>query len=216
VLTFWPYVWQLDPGHTYDEHLFLALKIGCDSNTIGKIVNAVCNLNQWIWVIFMSLGRIPMNIEGGLILTHPIYLLVRSRHWWIYVAYIHRWRDITDEYRGRRADGYDPPKVSGFIFPSHSPAVPRSAHLHFPFNLHLLACCHWLTVPLSHPPLPLAHGIPDRRHGTDSWPTDLLEGFLINVFRLFRVVFSIFRFSIGVIFRLFSAFRFSIRVVFIN
>jgi hypothetical protein len=31
VLTFWPYVWQLDPGHTYDEHLVLALKTGCDS-----------------------------------------------------------------------------------------------------------------------------------------------------------------------------------------
>jgi hypothetical protein len=30
VLTFWPYVWQLDPGHTYDEHLVLALKTGCD------------------------------------------------------------------------------------------------------------------------------------------------------------------------------------------
>jgi hypothetical protein len=30
VLTFWPYVWQLDPGHTYDEHLILALKTGCD------------------------------------------------------------------------------------------------------------------------------------------------------------------------------------------
>jgi hypothetical protein len=26
VFTFWPYVWQLDPGHTYDEHLVLALK----------------------------------------------------------------------------------------------------------------------------------------------------------------------------------------------
>jgi hypothetical protein len=31
VLTFWPYVWQLDPGHTYDEHLVLALKTGCDT-----------------------------------------------------------------------------------------------------------------------------------------------------------------------------------------
>jgi hypothetical protein len=30
VLTFWPYVWQLDPGHTYDEHLVLALKTRCD------------------------------------------------------------------------------------------------------------------------------------------------------------------------------------------
>jgi hypothetical protein len=28
VLTFWPYVCQLDPGHTYDEHLVLALKLG--------------------------------------------------------------------------------------------------------------------------------------------------------------------------------------------
>jgi hypothetical protein len=28
VLTFWPYVWQLDLGHTYDEHLVLALKLG--------------------------------------------------------------------------------------------------------------------------------------------------------------------------------------------
>jgi hypothetical protein len=28
VLTFWPYVWQLDSGHTYDEHLVLALKLG--------------------------------------------------------------------------------------------------------------------------------------------------------------------------------------------
>jgi hypothetical protein len=27
VFTFWPYVWQLDPGHTYDEHLVLALKL---------------------------------------------------------------------------------------------------------------------------------------------------------------------------------------------
>jgi hypothetical protein len=32
VLTFWPYVWQLDPGHRYDEHLVLALKTGCDSD----------------------------------------------------------------------------------------------------------------------------------------------------------------------------------------
>jgi hypothetical protein len=32
VLTFWPYVWQLDPGHTYDEHLVLALKTGCDTS----------------------------------------------------------------------------------------------------------------------------------------------------------------------------------------
>jgi hypothetical protein len=32
VLTFWLYVWQLDPGHTYDEHLILALKTGCDKN----------------------------------------------------------------------------------------------------------------------------------------------------------------------------------------
>jgi hypothetical protein len=31
MLTFWPYVWQLDPGHTYDEHLVLALKTGCDT-----------------------------------------------------------------------------------------------------------------------------------------------------------------------------------------
>jgi hypothetical protein len=30
VLTFWPYVWQLDPEHRYDEHLVLALKTGCD------------------------------------------------------------------------------------------------------------------------------------------------------------------------------------------
>jgi hypothetical protein len=30
VLTFWPYVWQLDPGHTYDEHLVLVLKTRCD------------------------------------------------------------------------------------------------------------------------------------------------------------------------------------------
>jgi hypothetical protein len=35
--------------------------------------------------------------------------------------------------------------------------------------------------------------------------------FLINVFRLFRVVFNIFRFSIGVVF---CIFRFSIGVVF--
>jgi hypothetical protein len=27
VLTFWPYVWQLDPRHIYDEHLVLALKL---------------------------------------------------------------------------------------------------------------------------------------------------------------------------------------------
>jgi hypothetical protein len=26
VFTFWPYVWQLDPGHTYNERLVLALK----------------------------------------------------------------------------------------------------------------------------------------------------------------------------------------------
>jgi hypothetical protein len=26
VFTFWSYVWQLDPGHTYDEHLVLILK----------------------------------------------------------------------------------------------------------------------------------------------------------------------------------------------
>jgi hypothetical protein len=32
VLTFWPYVWHLDPGHTYDEHLVLILKTGCDKN----------------------------------------------------------------------------------------------------------------------------------------------------------------------------------------
>jgi hypothetical protein len=31
VLTSWPYVWQLDPGHTYNEHLVLVLKTGCDS-----------------------------------------------------------------------------------------------------------------------------------------------------------------------------------------
>jgi hypothetical protein len=37
VLTFWPYVWQLDPEHTYDEHLVLALKTGCD--------NILSNLN---------------------------------------------------------------------------------------------------------------------------------------------------------------------------
>jgi hypothetical protein len=34
VLTFWPYVWQLDPGHTYDEHLILALKTGRDTGHI--------------------------------------------------------------------------------------------------------------------------------------------------------------------------------------
>jgi hypothetical protein len=28
VFTFWLYVWQLDPGHTYDEHLILASKPG--------------------------------------------------------------------------------------------------------------------------------------------------------------------------------------------
>jgi hypothetical protein len=32
VLTFWPYVWQLDHAHTYDEHLVLVLKTRCDTS----------------------------------------------------------------------------------------------------------------------------------------------------------------------------------------
>jgi hypothetical protein len=30
VFTLWPYVWQLNPGHTYDEHLIFYLKTWCD------------------------------------------------------------------------------------------------------------------------------------------------------------------------------------------
>jgi hypothetical protein len=35
LLQFWPYVWNLDPGHTYDEHSVLALKLGV---TDGQVV----------------------------------------------------------------------------------------------------------------------------------------------------------------------------------
>jgi hypothetical protein len=37
LLQFWPYVWNLDPGHTYDEHSVLALKLGViDGQVVPK------------------------------------------------------------------------------------------------------------------------------------------------------------------------------------
>jgi hypothetical protein len=35
----------------------------------------------------------------NLTLIESVYSSVRSRHRWIYVSNIHRWRDLTDEYR---------------------------------------------------------------------------------------------------------------------
>jgi hypothetical protein len=36
LLKFWPYVWNLDPGHTYDEHSVLAFKSGVTVVPFGR------------------------------------------------------------------------------------------------------------------------------------------------------------------------------------
>jgi hypothetical protein len=46
MLTFWPYVWQLDPGHTYDEHQVLALKTGCDTHGAHATVSGTARLPE--------------------------------------------------------------------------------------------------------------------------------------------------------------------------
>jgi hypothetical protein len=59
-------------------------------------------LNRRIYFTFVSVGQAPINIgRSGLTLTPPpLYFSVRPFARWIYVAYIHRWHGITDEYRG--------------------------------------------------------------------------------------------------------------------
>jgi hypothetical protein len=42
VFTFWLYVRQLDHGHTYDEHLVLALKLG----VIEVVIRAVLTVGR--------------------------------------------------------------------------------------------------------------------------------------------------------------------------
>jgi hypothetical protein len=102
-------------------------------------------------------------------------------------------------------------------------SVSLSLHTRPPCDLH--SCPSSFTLARCHH-LPLAH---HRRHyhllatttarltcaharvAVAGSFSKVFFSFLINVFRLFRVVFNIFRFSIGVVF---SIFRFSIGVVF--
>jgi hypothetical protein len=127
----------------------------------------------------------------------PHIFVNAPHHRWIYVAYIHRWHSLTNEYIGDES--------YRFHFPfALTRCVAHISHLPFPSR----------RSPLARSSPQLGRGIPAGPTLTAGRPAKLHQGFfffLINVFRLFRIVFCIFRFSIGVVF---SIFTFSIGVVF--
>jgi hypothetical protein len=128
-------------------------------------------------VIFVGLGQSPMNIwDISLTLTDFIYSSVEPRYWWIYVSYIRRWCDTTDEYMGRRVAVMGKPMNIGDGYRrDHFPYMLTAAAMHLNFSLHALACHHRSLAHLRRttcpsPPCrtltaapPLAHLPPQRR-----------------------------------------------------
>jgi hypothetical protein len=83
VLTFWPYVWQLDPRHTYDEHLVLVIKTGCDSYALPWL--------SFLW--YYGVFHCSVSLRVILVFRDIIYViiiiyswhLVICEHFWPYV-----------------------------------------------------------------------------------------------------------------------------------
>jgi hypothetical protein len=110
----------------------------------------------------------------------PHIFIGASRHRRIYMAYIHRWRGLTDEYRGHRADGYDPTNIGDKSYRFHFPfALARhAAHIsHFHSRSPAVAASSPppLTLRTVPPPLPcqspLARSPPLLGHGVPSYLT---------------------------------------------
>jgi hypothetical protein len=65
VLTFLPYVWQLDPGHTYDEHLVFPLKPGVtDSLCSNGLFHLVFEL------VLLNIHEICLKLKSGFRIIH--------------------------------------------------------------------------------------------------------------------------------------------------
>jgi hypothetical protein len=67
VLTFWLYVWQLDPGPTYDEHLVLALKKLGVTHYVRNITHLFTTLHLFIILLPSVWFEHPGHTYGGFV-----------------------------------------------------------------------------------------------------------------------------------------------------
>jgi hypothetical protein len=122
-----------------------------------------------------------------------------------------RWHHITEEYTCIIfiGDMAPPMNIGGAGLTGHPNRFSISLHAHP--SRHLSHLRPRLICALSLPGIPSS--LTSRVPAPPPWDTttQCFFYFLINVFRLFRVIFNIFRFNICAIF---SVFRFSISVVF--
>jgi hypothetical protein len=59
------------------------------------------------YIRLFGLGADEYKGDPSWLWLAPLYSSVKSRHRWKYEAYIRQWRDLTDEYKGGRADVYN-------------------------------------------------------------------------------------------------------------